>query len=136
MLSEGALLQSLGALLAGVMTKIISEVEELGDIGAEESHQLRILMDKISTAKDLFTKGGDGGQDMTFVYCPNWLKFQYLAEILESSLADIKFLWNEGELSLEFDAEEVVELIAGLFAESEMRRRAIGEIRRGGGGRL
>ncbi|KAK5137632.1 hypothetical protein LTR08_007927 [Meristemomyces frigidus] len=132
-LSEGALLQSLGALLAGVMSKVISEVEELGDIGAEESHQLRILMDTISSVKDLFAKqGGDGGQDMTFVYCPNWLKFQYLAEILESSLVDIRFLWNEGELSLEFDAEEVVELIAGLFAESDLRRRAIAEIRRGG----
>ncbi|KAK5123888.1 hypothetical protein LTR85_002084 [Meristemomyces frigidus] len=141
-LSDGALLQSLGSLLATVTGKMIAEILDLGDIGEEDSHQLRALMDKISTGKDLFVqKRGDEGQgeggggepmDMTFIYCPNWLKFQYLAEILESSLADIRYLWNEGELSLEFEAEEVAELIEGLFAESEMRRRAISEIRRGG----
>jgi centromere/kinetochore protein ZW10 len=50
---------------------------------------------------------------------------------LESSLADIKYLWKEGELSLEFDAEEVVDLVEALFADSELRRRAVGDIRRG-----
>ncbi|KAK4546213.1 hypothetical protein LTR36_002350 [Oleoguttula mirabilis] len=130
-LSDGALLQSLGSLLATVTGKMIAEIVDLGDIGEEDSHQLRKLMDVVSAAKDLFVQQG-GGQDMTFIYCPNWLKFQYLAEILESSLADIRYLWSEGELSLEFEAEEVVELIEGLFAESEMRRRAIGEVRRGG----
>jgi protein transport protein DSL1/ZW10 len=131
-LSDGALLQSLGSLLATVTGKMITEIEDLGDIGEEDSHQLRALMDKVSEAKDIFEQQREGSEaaDMTFIYCPNWLKFQYLAEILESSLADIKYLWNEGELSLEFEAEEVVELIEGLFADSELRRRAVGEIRR------
>lgn len=134
-LSSGALLQSLGSLLAAVTHKMITEILDLGDIGEEDSHQLRKLMDHITTAKDMFTvvqQEGGGGQDMTFIYCPNWLKFLYLAEILESSLADIRYLWGEGELSLEFETEEVVELVEGLFAESEMRRKAIAEIRRGG----
>lgn len=133
-LSSGALLQSLGSLLASVTGKLISDIEDLGDIGAEDSHQLRQLMDRISEAKELFYQqwsDGEGeGTDTTFIYCPNWLKFQYLAEILESSLADIKYLWNEGELSLEFEAEEVVELIEGLFADSDNRRRTIQDIRR------
>ena len=46
---------------------------------------------------------------------------------------DIKFLWTEGELSLEFGAGEVIDLIEALFADSEHRRRAVGEIRRGVG---
>ncbi|TKA22462.1 hypothetical protein B0A50_08005 [Salinomyces thailandicus] len=132
-LSDGALLQSLGSLLATVMGKMISEIEDLGDIGEEDSHQLRKLLDQVSETKDLFAqKSADGqqSQEMTFIYCPNWLKFQYLAEILESSLADIKYLWNEGELSLEFDAEEVCELIEGLFADSDIRRRTMADIRR------
>ncbi|KAI6823083.1 hypothetical protein KC332_g2489 [Hortaea werneckii] len=143
-LSSAALLQSLGSLLAAATAKIIADVEDLGDIGEEDSHQLRRLMEKVTAVKDLFAaqvSSPDGqpsttatGQDMTFIYCPNWLKFQYLAEILESSLADIKYLWNEGELSLEFEAEEVCELIEGLFADSDMRRRAMAEIRRGGAG--
>ncbi|KAK3677653.1 ribosome biogenesis protein ytm1 [Recurvomyces mirabilis] len=133
-LSDGALLQSLGSLLSTITTKMITEICELGDIGAEDSHQLRALMDRVSEAKDIFLQQREGGEpaDMTFIYCPNWLKFQYLAEILESSLADIKYLWNEGELSLEFEAEEVMELIEGLFADSDIRRRAINEIRRSG----
>ncbi|KAK0894122.1 ribosome biogenesis protein ytm1 [Friedmanniomyces endolithicus] len=136
-LSESALLQSLGSLLSTITSVVIAAVEDLGDIGEADSHQLRLLMDQISTAKDIFVRNnargeGDASADMTFIYCPNWLKFQYLAEILESSLVDIRYLWNEGELSLEFDAEEVVELIEGLFADSDMRRRAILEIRRSG----
>jgi len=137
-LSSGALLQSLGSLLATVTGKIINEIVDLGDIGEEDSHQLRHLMDLVTASKEVFTtqqSPGGGEQDMTFIYCPNWLKFQYLAEILESSLADIKYLWSEGELSLEFEGEEVVELIEGLFADSEIRRRTIGEIRRGVGRR-
>ena len=145
-LSEGALLQSLGSLLATVTGKMISEIEELGDISEAESQQLKSLCDKVSSIKPLFTtpspspppestnaiqQGDAGGQDLTFIYCPSWLKFQYLAEILESSLADIRWMWKEGELSLEFGAEELVELVEALFAESELRRQAVREVRRG-----
>ncbi|KAK4951824.1 ribosome biogenesis protein ytm1 [Elasticomyces elasticus] len=136
-LSDGALSQSLGSLLGSVTGKMITDIEDLGDIGEADSHQLRHLMDIVSGTKDMFVRdekadGVEEAPDMTFIYCPNWLKFQYLGEILESSLADIKYLWNEGELSLEFDGEEVVELIEGLFADSDIRRRAIQEIRRSG----
>lgn len=89
----------------------------------------------MSAVRDIFTQqAGDGAEprDMTFIYCPNWLKFQYLAEIMESSLVDIKYLWTEGELSLEFTADEVEGLLEALFAESQLRRQAIQEIHRGG----
>lgn len=141
-LSQGALLQSLGSLLGTVTGKMVGEIEELGDIAEAESKQLRVLCDRVTAVREIFvqqvspTSEGDGegqGQDMTFVYCPTWLKFQYLAEILESSLADIRWMWKEGELRLEFEADEVVELIEALFAESEYRRNAVREIRRGGG---
>lgn len=135
-LAQSALLQSLGSLLSSVTTKMISDIEDLGDISEPDSQQLKRLCEQLVALKDLFTAPaqapGEAPGDMTFVYCPNWLKFQYLEQILESSLADIRFLWNEGELSLEFDAEEVVELVEALFAESELRKKAVGEIRRGG----
>ena len=140
-LSRGALLQSLGSILSTATGKIISDIQDLPDISEPESQQLKHLLTALSSVKDIFTQKpqtseGEGGgeeqeQDMTFIYSPTWLKFQYLAEILESSLADIKWMWREGELSLEFEAEEVVELVRALFAESELRRRAIGEIRGG-----
>ncbi|KAF2169073.1 hypothetical protein M409DRAFT_21084 [Zasmidium cellare ATCC 36951] len=134
-LSNSALLQSIGSLLATVTGKMITEIEDLPDISEADSQELKELCDRVQTAKDLFQQQAeDGGEarDMTFIYCPNWLKFQYLGELMDSSLADIKYLWNEGELSLEFEAEEVVGLVEALFAESGLRRQAIQEIRRGG----
>lgn len=133
-LAQSALRQSIGSLLSTATTKIISDIEDLADIGDTDSKQLKSLLDRVTTLTSLFAqKDPNTGEDsdMTFIYCPNWLKFQYLAEILESSLADIKYLWKEGELSLEFDAEEVIDLIEALFADSDLRRKAIADIKRG-----
>lgn len=134
-LAQSALRQSLGSLLSTATAKIITDIEDLGDIGDADSKQLKALLDRVTSLTSLFAQQDPNTgetSDMTFIYCPNWLKFQYLAEILESSLADIKFLWKEGELSLEFEPEEVVDLVEALFADSDLRRRAVGEIRRGG----
>jgi centromere/kinetochore protein ZW10 len=133
-LAQSALRQALGSLLSTATAKIITDIEDLSDIGDTDSRQLKALLDRVTELKTLFAQQDPTTgevSDMTFVYCPNWLKFQYLAEILESSLADIKYLWKEGELSLEFDAEEVVDLVEALFADSDLRRRAVGDIRRG-----
>ena len=149
-LSHSARLQSLGSLVATVTQKVIVDIEDMSDISEAESKQLRGFCERISELSDLFRSDsasggaaaeepgvaaagapGGGGGDMTGVYTPNWFKFQYLGEILESSLADIKYLWTEGELKLEFEAAEVVDLIEALFAESEYRRKAIAEIKRG-----
>ncbi|KAK3718315.1 ribosome biogenesis protein ytm1 [Vermiconidia calcicola] len=130
-LSEGALLQSLGSLVGTVTTKMATEIQDLGDISEADSHQLKALCDRVLALNALFRQGEGEGQDMTFIYSPPWLKFQYLAEILDSSLADIRWMWKEGELSLEFGKEEVVELVEALFAESELRRQAVREVRWG-----
>lgn len=135
-LAQSALRQSLGSLLSTTTAKIITDIEDLSDIGDTDSRQLKSLLDRITELKSLFAQQDPNTgevSDMTFIYCPNWLKFQYLAEILESSLADIKYLWKEGELSLEFDAEEVVDLVEALFADSDLRRKAVVDIRRKGG---
>ncbi|KAK8168092.1 hypothetical protein IWX90DRAFT_425066 [Phyllosticta citrichinensis] len=130
-LSHSVLLQSLGSLLATVLHKMIVDIEDKEDISEEESKCLRSFCERVSSLNDLFSQeGGDEKRDMTGVYTPNWLKFQYLSEILESNLADIKYLWTEGELRLEFEAGEVVDLIEALFADSDYRRRAISEIKR------
>ncbi|KAK3718860.1 ribosome biogenesis protein ytm1 [Vermiconidia calcicola] len=129
-LSEGAL-QSLGSLVGTVTTKMATEIQDLGDISEADSRQLKALCDRVLALNALFRQGAGEGQDMTFIYSPPWLKFQYLAEIMDSSLADIRWMWKEGELSLEFGKEEVVELVEALFAESELRRQAVREVRWG-----
>ncbi|KAJ5171525.1 uncharacterized protein N7500_004308 [Penicillium coprophilum] len=132
-LSHSALLQSVGSLLSTVINKVVIDIEDLGDISEDQSRQLVSFCNQLSKLEDLFMPETDGGAEalpVTAVYVPSWLRFQYMINILESSLADIKFLWLEGELGLEFSAEEVIDLIEALFAESDYRRRAISEIRR------
>ncbi|KAJ5610459.1 hypothetical protein N7510_007178 [Penicillium lagena] len=112
-LSRSALLQSVGSLLSTVINKIIIDVEDLGDISEDQSQELVSLCNQVSQLQDLFMAESNDNSEavpVTAVYVPNWLRFQYLINILESSLADIKFLWLEGELRLEFSVEEVQSL--------------------------
>ena len=142
-LSRSALLQSLGSLLGTATTKLVVDVEDMSDISEPESQKLAGYCARLSSLESLFVPARDadvGESDdgaapdaampLTALYVPAWLRFQYLASILESSLADIRYLWSEGELALEMAPDEVVDLILALFAESEHRRKAVAEIRR------
>ena len=112
-LSTSALMQSLGSLVTMVVSKLIASIEEMDDISEPESQRLTAFCQQIATLEDLFLRTPPTGSStheahagdaisMTAVYVPTWLRFQYLINILESSLVDIKYLWTEGELSLEF----------------------------------
>jgi centromere/kinetochore protein ZW10 len=139
-LSTSALMQSLGSLVTMVVSKVISSIEEMDDISEPESQRLTGFCQQIATLEDLFLSTPPSAAShqevtpqepipMTAVYVSNWLRFQYLINILESSLVDIKYLWTEGELSLEYSADEVADLIKALFAESAHRRSAIAAIK-------
>jgi centromere/kinetochore protein ZW10 len=139
-LSPSALSQSIGAMLAMVIGKVIHSIEEMDDISEPESHRLTAFCQQIASLDDLFhqtppfdtnitgTGSTPASVSLTAVYVPSWLRFQYLINILESSLVDIKYLWTEGELSLEFSQREVVSLIQALFTESTHRRNAINAV--------
>ena len=135
-LSRSALLQSVGSLLATVINKMTIDVEDMPNISDPQSQRLAAYCSRITLLGDLFTPqegptaADNSSTPHTAIYTPGWLKFQYLANILESSLVDIKFLWIEGELGLEMTEEEVVGLVEALFEDSDHRRRAIAEIRR------
>ena len=134
-LSHSALLQSVGSLLSRVIEKMVQDVEDMEDITEPESQRLASFCNQISDLGDLFVPAEQPPSEgeavpLTAVYVANWLRFQYLANILDSSLVDIKYLWTEGELSLEFSADEVADMIRALFAESPNRRNAIADIRR------
>lgn len=139
-LSHSALLQSIGSLALTITDKVTRDILDMDDISERESQRLASFCNQVSTLNDLFLteKPSQAGEDadqeheavpQTLVYVPSWLRFQYLANILESSLVDIKYLWKEGELRMEFTADEVVDLIRALFAETRQRRDAIAEIR-------
>ena len=134
-LSHSALLQSVGSLLSKVIDKMIRDVEDMETITEPASQRLASFCMQISDLGGLFVPAerppsGAEVVPITAVYVSNWLRFQYMANILESSLVDIKYLWTEGELSLEFSADEVIDMIKALFADSPNRRNAIADIRR------
>lgn len=136
-LSRTAALQSIGSLINTITAKIILDIEDMTDISEPESQQLSRYCSKISALEDIFTPDTSSIEQqavpVTPFYVSNWFKFQYLVNILESSLVDIKFMWIESELSLEFTKEEVIDLILALFADSHHRRTAIAEIRAANG---
>ncbi len=141
-LSESARLQSLGSLLSTVISKITSDILELADdpsgISEEQSKVLKGFCEQVAQVADIFEQvdpSTSENRTIVQVYTPDWFRFMYLGEILEASLADIKYLWTEGELGLEFEMGEVIDLIEALFADSEHRRNAIRDIRNHGGGR-
>jgi centromere/kinetochore protein ZW10 len=131
-LSQSALMQSLGSLVSTALTKFINDVEDMSDIAEEESKKLHSYCVSLITLGQHFQTTDDNGEvrEMASIYTPNWFKFEYLREILDSSLADIRYFWTDGGLKLELEGEEVVGLIEALFAPSDHRRRAIAEIRR------
>ena len=144
-LSHSALLQSLGSLLSTVMNKFVVDIEDMSDISEPESQQLAAYCNRIAALEDLFlpipqpstdpaaaTHSQSTEQDLiplTALYAPHWRKFQHLASILESPLVDIKHSWTDGDLGLEFDTEELVDLVMALFADTPHRRGAVAEIR-------
>ncbi|KAI5850315.1 hypothetical protein DFP73DRAFT_591173 [Morchella snyderi] len=128
-LSRSALSQSLGALLATACARLVSDVEDMGDISAAESERLAALCEQLAGGVEaLFPVSPVTGVSMVGVYCAGWIKLRALQQVLESSMVDICYLWREG-LVAEFAVEELCELVVALFQEGENRRRCLEEIR-------
>jgi centromere/kinetochore protein ZW10 len=70
-----------------------------------------------------------GTAPLTARFADKWWKMQYLGEVLQSNLANIRFLWFETGLSLEFTKEEVVDLILLSFENNPQVRGLIKEIK-------
>lgn len=131
-LSRSALLQSLGSLLNTVVLKFINDIEDLGDISADASAKLASYISEFGRLEPLF-KLPDQPNDalpVTAVYCEKWLKFQYLGNILDSSMAEIMDLWKDGAL-VDFEKDELIDLVKALFADGEKRSQVLDELRRG-----
>lgn len=129
---------------------MISDVFDRDDLGADEANLIAELISKVTTLDDLFIPDsqslqGSGGKngtesgtdpDMDFGTAPltarfadKWLKMQYLGEVLQSNLANIRFLWFESGLSLEFTKEEVIDLVMLSFENNPQVRGLIKEIK-------
>jgi centromere/kinetochore protein ZW10 len=69
----------------------------------------------------------DVSQVNIVAFVPHWLRFCYLAEIMEASLVDITYLLESGAL-VDFTADELVHLLLALFTDTPNRAELIGKV--------
>ncbi|CAK7202365.1 ribosome bioproteinsis protein ytm1 [Sporothrix eucalyptigena] len=132
-LAPSAWSQAVGALADAVAQKLILDVLDMTSISQDEAFGLANLIQKVTELDDLFRAPAedDGGEEsipMTSQYAPNWLRLQYLSEVLQSNLREVRYLWMESELSLYFTADEVIDLLRMSFQESARSREVEREI--------
>lgn len=141
--------QAVGALADALAAKMIADVADLPAIGQEEAYRIARLIATVEELDALFLpsrlarygegeekevkeKEKEGEQEevpVTAQFAASWLRLKYLSEVLQSNLMDVRFLWMEGELSLYFHVEEVVDLIKASFEDNPRTREVIREIR-------
>jgi hypothetical protein len=117
---------ALGSLIDSVLTCMIDYVEDLYDISAEDSQQLNLICTMLFQLENLFNK-----KEVIYSiekYVKNWSKFRHMTDILELSQAEIMNRFRNGEL-LCFTTGELVGLICALFADNEIRKNTLSEIR-------
>ncbi|CAK7267521.1 ribosome bioproteinsis protein ytm1 [Sporothrix epigloea] len=133
-LAPSAWSQAVGALADAVAQKLISDVLDMPSISQDEAFGLANLISKVTELDDLFPAPADDGDvnkdrvPMTSQYAPNWLRLQYLSEVLQSNLREVRYLWMESELSLYFTADEVVDLLRLSFEDNARSREVAREI--------
>lgn len=133
----------MGSLVNTIATKLIADIFDLPTIGVDDAESIATVLTKVEELDDLFIKPTDPKSSdsspsrdevspkvsLAAQFVDKWLRMNYLNQILQSNLADIKFLWNESELSYYFTAEEVVDLINLSFENNNNVRQTIKEIR-------
>ncbi|TFY64920.1 hypothetical protein EVJ58_g2304 [Rhodofomes roseus] len=120
---------ALGFVVDAALSRMLADILALPDITAEESNRLSELCRIFNALEGLFVE--DPSQPSFVVsYVPSWLKFSYLSELLEASMADISYLFEEGAL-VDFEIDELVKLVRALFADTPLRANTINKFLRG-----
>ncbi|KAI5474237.1 centromere/kinetochore protein ZW10 [Pseudohyphozyma bogoriensis] len=114
---------TLGGLINDVLERVLNEIEDQADISEVESIRLNKLCKVLHGLESLFVEGESSvGREV-----PIWFKFIFLSELLEASMADILFLFNNGHL-VDFSTAEISKLIRALFSDSPARQQNLAHI--------
>ncbi|KAH8116435.1 Centromere/kinetochore Zw10-domain-containing protein [Phellopilus nigrolimitatus] len=120
-----------GQVVEAALTKILDDVLVLPDIPELDSRKLSELCRILNALEGLFVDSDDpDAPSMVLAYVPSWLKYSYLSELLEASIADIAYLFDEGAL-IDFRIGELEHLVRALFADTPLRANTISKIQRG-----
>ncbi|RDB23516.1 Centromere/kinetochore protein zw10 [Hypsizygus marmoreus] len=117
---------AIGMVADAALSRLMADVLALPDIPEVESHRLSELCRIFNAMEGMFVE--DPAQPSFVVaYVPSWLKFSYLSELLEASMADITYLFEEGAL-VDFQVDELVRLVRALFADTPLRTNTINKL--------
>jgi len=117
---------ALGLVVDAALSRMLEDILALPDITADESHKLSELCRIFNSLEGLFFVNLNDPSPVA-AYVPSWLKFSYLSELLEASIADISYLFEIGAL-VDFEVDELVSLVRALFADTPLRASTINKL--------
>ncbi|KAI9286406.1 Centromere/kinetochore Zw10-domain-containing protein [Umbelopsis sp. AD052] len=131
-LSDDLFIQTITLISDEIIHRLISDIEEMHDIGDEESHIIARCLNSIMSLIDAFSRPGQPDATDSFVasHVKEWKKFWTLRTMLEMSFKDIMELFRDGELQ-SFETKELCDFLCSLFADTELRTANLQEIQRG-----
>ncbi|PPQ67869.1 hypothetical protein CVT25_010308 [Psilocybe cyanescens] len=125
-LTKNKYYSAIGAVVDTALLRVLQDVLALSDIPEVESHRISELCRILTALEGLFSEHPEQ-PSFVVAFVPNWLKFSYLSELLEASLADITYLFEQGAL-VDFQVNELVNLVRSLFADTVLRTNTINKI--------
>ncbi|KAL4065838.1 hypothetical protein J3A83DRAFT_4261051 [Scleroderma citrinum] len=117
---------AIGNIVNGALSRILDDVLAIPDIPEVESHKLSELCRILASLEGLFVESTDESS-LVVSFVPSWLKFSYLSELLEASMVDFTYLFEEGAL-VDFEIDELVKLVRALFADTPLRAKTLDKI--------
>ncbi|GAN09488.1 hypothetical protein MAM1_0270d09018 [Mucor ambiguus] len=130
-IDETLFLDMLGRIVDSILARLINDIEELVDIGAEESHIIARTLNSLAQLVNAFDlPGKDATEGFVVELVPSWQKFWLVKDILEMNMREIMESFRRGDLHM-FEKSELVGLLCSLFADTELREANIQEIKTG-----
>jgi centromere/kinetochore protein ZW10 len=115
------------------IARVLTDVEGLSDLFIKpadpppsRSNPSSPLRTRLNPIKRQRSK--EGGVHLTPLFVPLWFRLNFLNQVLQSNLVEIRYLWFESDLSLYFGKEEVLELIRLSFEMNANVRGVVKEI--------
>lgn len=107
-LAASARSSAVGRLVNILASKIITDTFDLPDIDTDQAQQIAAIILRVVELDDLFTEthsaDGQNGKKpvpQTARFADKWIKLQFLSEVLQSNLDDIRYQWFQSDLSME-----------------------------------
>ncbi|OAD70595.1 hypothetical protein PHYBLDRAFT_171341 [Phycomyces blakesleeanus NRRL 1555(-)] len=123
--------ETMARLVDRLLIRLIRMIEDIVDIGAEESELISRSLNSVAQLVSTFDlPGHDATEPEVMARVGSWQKFWLLKDMLEMTMKDIMEAWRRGSLGM-FTVEEMCSLVCALFADTDRREAVLDEIKSG-----